>query len=538
VSALVSETDLVKRARDAQGRDWPAATEAAFELRQRFPDNRAGYEIGAAAARMQWRLEEASALAAEAAKRFPGQPWLMVEQASIALARGDANHARALAQELRGRFPEDAAGYRIGAAAARSAMLLDEAEAIAQSAIARFPNADWPLSLPALNESARGRTDEAIRLAEELRVRYPEADSGYYFGAMWLRSRNRLDEAEAMLRAAPPALSSRAWFAQRASELASLQANRAHAAALIEALAGGNGERQPSAPDRAGGLDRVAAVVGMHRAGTSLCAKIVDRLGFPLGGPLLQSGFDNLDGYYEHSEINARHEALLACLGAGWDTVWSVRAPPDKDMQSAEAGAIVERLKGIVAEQLRACGGRWAFKDPRVAAFLPLWKKLFAELEAAPIWILAVRDPRAVAASLHSRNRLPLELGELLWVEHYLNALRWLGPEISAVVHYEKWFRRPDEQLARLGRALDADSDGAHDAAARCVVEELRHNDPGPGEPILEIARTVYSWLTAEDIDLHRIQRKAQEHWRALESTWAGLQARFPGDRPEGPRES
>ncbi len=498
--------------------DFDEARRLGAELRDRFPDVGDGYHVGAAAARSLRRFDEAKAILAEAASRFPDRPWVISEQAWTAQALNDFDEARRLGAELRDRFPDVGDGYHVGAAAARSLQRFDEADAVVLAADARFPTESWPTALRATNACARGDLDQAIQLAAELRLRHPTAESGYDLGARMLQLQNRLAEAEEVLREAKPGFSSTPWYARRSAEIGHLRVNRAKAESLIEALGGGTPNlARPEKPD-SGALDKVVVIVGMHRAGTSLCAKIINRLGVELGSPLLLPSVDNPDGFWEHREIMECHEALLEYLGACWDTIWSVRPAINEDLQNEAARSIIIRMKAVIVEQLQTSGGVWAFKDPRTACFLPLWTSLFKDLGVEPIWILAVRDPRAVAASLHARNRLPVEIAELLWSEHYLNALRHLGPCISCVVHYEKWFTSPRHQLNDLARAIGIDAMGAIDEAERSIISELRHNVPGSGNTILDIAQDVYAWLHPEPLNFRYLQRTARSAWLDLET--------------------
>ena len=581
---------LLKRANDSRGRDWPAAADAAAELRARCPERPVGYEIGAAAARALRRFDEAAAILSEALNRFADPPWLITEQTWTAHARGDTDEARRWAAELRRRFPEQPAGYHIGSASARALRRFDEAEeilaaastrladapwllseqawiayargdtdearrvaaelrrrypgersgyqiggqmaralqqfdeakAIALAASAQFPTEGWPISLQALNASAHGDCDEAIRLTADLRARYPDEPSGYSLSVSLFRNQNRLSEAQAALKDAESRFSSAPWFTRSSAEIANLAANRAKVERLLAALGGASRDLARVARSAEGEFGQVVVVLGMHRAGTSLSAKIVNRLGFALGGPLLSPGVDNPDGFNEHREINELHEALLAGLGATWDTSWTARSDPEASLRSAEAISLKQRLKAIVVEELRKSGGRWAFKDPRTACLLPLWIDLFDTLGITPVWLLAVRDPRAVAASLYKRNRLPLALGELLWLEHYLNALRRLGPEIAAVVHYENWFVDSRRQLGAVARAIGVDKPEAIDDAERSIIGELRHNIPAGEDIRLDIVGDVYSWLSSQSAGNRWLQRKAQAVWRDLEALAGG----------------
>ena len=511
------EADLVAQIQAARGRDWPTAAKRTAELRARFPHRPLGYEVGVAAARVLNRLDEADAVLAAAVARFGDAPWLTLQQALTAQVRRDAGAAERYAATLRRQSPEHPAGYQIGADGARDAGRLDEAQAIVAAARARFPEEGWPLLLEAKTCAARGDVEAALQWAAQARAARPQDAGGYALAATWLRDRERLDEAQALLDAAAAQFPAAPWLAQKRAALAQAVANRRAAARLAEALAA---PRPPTRP-----ADRVAVIVGMHRAGTSLCAKLVERLGFPLGGPLLRPSPDNPDGYREHREIYELHTALLGRLGAAWDASWSVRAEFDVGRLDDEGRALAARLEQVAAAQLRAHGGRWAVKDPRVAVLLPLWRDLLARLGVEPVWILAVRDPRAVAASLYARNRLPLELGELLWSEHYLQALRHLGPRLDAVVHYERWFAEPDAQLESLARSLAAPAAAA--AAARGAIHaRLRHAAADAAPTRLALSGELHAALTAAAPDLAALQRRAETLWRALRDL---AQAQAPG---------
>ena len=63
-------------------------------------------------------------------------------------------------------------------------------------------------------------------------------------------------------------------------------------------------------------------------------------------------------------------------------------------------------------------------KDPRQCRLLPLWTALFEQRSYQVDVVLAVRQPEPVAASLVSRDQLPLDRALVLWVSHTLEAER------------------------------------------------------------------------------------------------------------------
>lgn len=481
--------------------DHAAARTHAAALRAADPADETGYRIGITAARAL-SLPEAAALLAEAMARFPAQPWPLAEAAALAAERGDAAAATPFATELRSRFPDDPDGWRLGIAAATASGDSAGARALRQASLTLFPDAAWPLAEALAAARAAPDPAGAAHFAAALRTRFPGDERGWRAGAALLRAAGRIADAAALLRDARPHHPGTDWPAREAAALDRLAANHAAAAPRAAALA----RALPDTPAR----PRVVVILGMHRAGTSLCARLVQALGIPLGTPLMSPGPDNPEGYQEHLDVFTLHRTLLEALGDDWDTLRLAAPLPPDAWHGAPAAAARAAMADTLAAQLAANAGRWAFKDPRTARFLPLWREVFETLGITPTWILAVRDPRAVAASLHARDHIPPELGALLWAEHYLDALRHLGPALTAIVHYERWFPTPDTQLARLAHAL-----GLPPAGTDAIRESLRHNIPGTDTPMPALAGHLHAMLCAENPDLRALQAEATALWQA-----------------------
>src|SRR5687768_18097338 len=66
---------------------------------------------------------------------------------------------------------------------------------------------------------------------------------------------------------------------------------------------------------------RPVAVVGMHRSGTSMVAKLLQQAGLNLGDEtnLMPPAEENPEGFYEHLEFVRLNDEVLNAAGAGWD---------------------------------------------------------------------------------------------------------------------------------------------------------------------------------------------------------------------------
>ena len=70
-----------------------------------------------------------------------------------------------------------------------------------------------------------------------------------------------------------------------------------------------------------GPLSQPVAIVGMHRSGTSMVAKLLQQAGLNLGdeADLMPPAEENPEGFYEHLEFVRLNDEVLNVAGAGWD---------------------------------------------------------------------------------------------------------------------------------------------------------------------------------------------------------------------------
>jgi tetratricopeptide (TPR) repeat protein len=500
-------------------RDWSSAESLASQLRIEDPGNPAGYQIGGPALLGTNQIEAAATVIERAAALFAEQAWSVALLARLADARKSYAEASEFAKMLRDRFPEQPSGYQLGIAVLNKLGRIDEARAIANQALIHFPDQMWALRTQAQTAESNGDFEAAAEVAMRLHERFPDEAAGYRIAGRVLFRLGRLAEAEEILRRAAVQFPDRSWPAQEVAAVADYP----HAIRFAEGLSRVPWRSLVSAPVPTAPQPPVkpakrplVVVVGMHRAGTSLCTEIVQSLGVELGDRLMPPTVYNLSGYHEHVPIVECHEQLLASTNYVWSTS-ILQHPRSRDFWSSETTSSIKRqLAQIVSEQAKHSAGCWGFKDPRTTHFIPLWKDVFARAGIDPIWILAVRDPRAVAASLQRRDGLPPLLCELLWAEHYLSALRFIGSEIAAIVSYERWFSAALAQLSELERAVCTAATPPKDAvgtALACIRADLNASPSAEGGYAHPLAEIVHSWIVKVSRDLPRLQLKADQLW-------------------------
>jgi glycosyltransferase involved in cell wall biosynthesis len=240
----------------------------------------------------------------------------------------------------------------------------------------------------------------------------------------------------------------------------------------------------------------VVCVLGMSRSGTSLTAQALNRAGVFLGPEeellgedlsqlagegedvLAKAGRSNPGGHWEHYRLMRLNERILRSLGGSW------REPPPMPPgweSSPEIVALREEAQAIVAESF---GGHelWGWKDPRNSLTLPFWQSLLPRMR----YVVCLRDPAEVAASLQRRDGIALEEGGRQWLRYLAAALLNTAGRARLLVGYESYFRDPGGTAARLARFIGRGGALDEPALAGVIDERLwrsRASASGSTEP-------------------------------------------------------
>jgi hypothetical protein len=224
-------------------------------------------------------------------------------------------------------------------------------------------------------------------------------------------------------------------------------------------------------------------------------------LGVYLGRDFLETRPDNPTGYWEDRNICELNERLLSTLGLSWTDIELI----DNSDWNKPA---VQSLLTEAVEYLRATftGHQlWGFKDPRTIRLLPFWQSVIRLLEIDECYLVAIRNPLSVAASLFQRQNMDPVTSHLLWLAYMVPYLNRLATRRFAVVDYDVLMDQPLVQLERIANGLNMPLDERTRNEVCSFVEnfldsKLRHNfyaeqdfDPAPN--VSPLAREAYLWL-------------------------------------------
>lgn len=238
----------------------------------------------------------------------------------------------------------------------------------------------------------------------------------------------------------------------------------------------------------------VVCVLGMHRSGTSVVSRLLNILGVYLGPEHSMSNpaADNPKGHWEHHPISLVNDEILSRFGGRWD---EPAAFPHGWFRAPEVADLKDKGRELLADF--AGQALWGWKDPRTCLTLPFWLDLVGPIR----YVLPVRNPCEVVASLQRRNAMSAEKAERLWLAHVHASLTHTSGQRRLFVFYDDIMNDCATELARMAAFVgrpDAPEDPAVGKAAADFLEEtlchhrLSMEDLADDERISFAAKSLY----------------------------------------------
>jgi glycosyltransferase involved in cell wall biosynthesis len=192
-------------------------------------------------------------------------------------------------------------------------------------------------------------------------------------------------------------------------------------------------------------------VLGMHRSGTSALSRALSLAGAQLPSGLMGGGLGNPDGHWEPTEVAALNDRIFEELDSGWNDTFGPRElrqrklPTDKYLP--EARDIIRRNY--------ADANFIVLKEPRTCIFVDLWREALRLENYNSSYILAVRHPTEVAASLKSRDGFDRNKSFLLWATYMLSAEYGTRDCSRIFIKYEDLLLNTESIFNRMESELD-----------------------------------------------------------------------------------
>ena len=214
-------------------------------------------------------------------------------------------------------------------------------------------------------------------------------------------------------------------------------------------------------------------IVGSHRSGTSAMARSMSLLGAQLPTRVIAADPGNPAGHWEPEPLVRLHDRVLIEAGSRWDDWRSLAIDPVRLQRYAMEAA------GLIAQEFPGTGAI-VIKDPRISRFVKPFSDVIESARLSAAWVVMVRHPLEVCASLAERNNMAMGAAQLVWLRNQLDAELGTRGRRRALVSYDALLNRPPEVLSSLVVALHLDLPRSVEHAAAdldaFLSDGLRHH--------------------------------------------------------------
>jgi hypothetical protein len=257
----------------------------------------------------------------------------------------------------------------------------------------------------------------------------------------------------------------------------------------------------------------------VHRSGTSALTRLFNLAGAFLPDKLMPPvPHNNERGFWEPVDLVAIDERALAAADVPWD---SPRRIDPVWLGSEAAEHTVFELTRFF-ERTYAGQPLFVLKDPRLCRIVPLLRRALERARTEAAFVLSLRHPSAVAASLTARDGMPRDHGRALWLRYMLDAERYTRDAQRIVVGFEELTSDWRRLLSRVSRQLEVslgEASRIQDAVEAFLEPQLVHHRSEDKDPLPFLIDEAWHVLLElqEDQNTSRADERLDRVWQTLE---------------------
>ena len=230
-------------------------------------------------------------------------------------------------------------------------------------------------------------------------------------------------------------------------------------------------------------------------------ARVLSLAGAQLPARLMREMPDNPTGFWEPVDVVAMSDKILATFDTAWDDVFAgVQNPHLEEAHPELLTEAVDLLKANFGD-----ASPIVIKDPRVAVLGAFWRRALEGAGYEPRYVIMVRNPLEVAASLTTRNGFSREKALMLWSGYMIASERDTRNAPRVFVRYEAlladWRSTLDQVEGQLGISLPRRTPASSVETDRFLKSSLRHHVQdvplSEQKSLWAPVKTLHDWFTA-----------------------------------------
>ena len=272
---------------------------------------------------------------------------------------------------------------------------------------------------------------------------------------------------------------------------------------------------------------RIIVVLGVPRSGTSALMKALEVMGVSLpDAEAVAFNKFNEKGYWEDLDFFSFNLKLLEAVGDLKNQRRNILTLTEKEVSFLCEQGFLEKASRLLLEKL-SDSALLAIKTSSFSILLPFWKKVFEKCKVSFSFVIALRNPLNVVASVEAAQEIIGKQGRQksfwVWISYMLSSLEQTEGYERALVDYDELIKHPACQVERIARACQLEIiDERLQAYCDDFIDRSLCHFHGEQDPFLEdgscraFAVEMYEKLFSVARDLVDFQKEnhSLEKWR------------------------
>ena len=272
-------------------------------------------------------------------------------------------------------------------------------------------------------------------------------------------------------------------------------------------------------------------VLGMHRSGTSVVARLLNLMGAYFGTENTSTGAseENEKGFWERIDVRSLNDSILHNANCDWDRIadFNTESIPPVFLDAYQRSA-TEIILNLDAHR------PWFIKEPRLCVLFPVWRHVLE----MPFCVHVIRNPVEVAQSLKVRNGIPIKAGLALWEVYNKRAIAASSTLPRHFLSYADLLASPQDVAEGLRNALASHCGYAFRVPTRMELEAFvdqklyrQRSDEDSIQTVAKSQATLFELMkkavVSNEIDPPPITKSCINVLRRFESSGEHLAARM-----------
>ena len=272
-------------------------------------------------------------------------------------------------------------------------------------------------------------------------------------------------------------------------------------------------------------------VLGMHRSGTSVVARLLNLMGAYFGAENTSTGAseENEKGFWERMDVRSLNDSILHNANCDWDRIadFNTESIPPVFLDAYQRSAM-EIILNLDAHR------PWFIKEPRLCVLFPVWRHVLE----MPFCVHVIRNPVEVAQSLKVRNGIPIKAGLALWEVYNKRAIAASSTLPRHFLSYADLLASPQDVAEGLRNALASHCGYAFRVPTRMELEAFvdqklyrQRSDEDSIRTVAKSQATLFELMkkavVSNEIDPPPITKSSINVLRRFESSGEHLAARM-----------